>query len=89
MSRAGGRRRRARELAMRVLFEVEGSGKDATETLAYQIDEMGAADDVAGFGRALVMGTLRHIDAIFARVFGASRPNSVPKASKRRLSRKR
>ena len=32
---------------------------------------------------------LRHIDAIFARVFGASRPNSVPKASKRRLSRKR
>jgi adenylosuccinate lyase len=31
---------------------------------------------------------VRHIDAIFVRVFGASTPKSVAKASKRRLSRK-
>lgn len=72
MSRAGGRRRRARELALRVLFEVEGTEKDAVEALRYQSEEMGAAGDVGGFAERLVLGTLRHIDGVDAAIAGAS-----------------
>jgi N utilization substance protein B len=64
VSRAGGRRRRARELALRVLFEVEGTEKDAAQAITYQAEEMSAAADVVEFGRRLVMGTLRNIDSI-------------------------
>lgn len=52
--RGGGRRRRGRELALRVLFELEGSQKDAAEVLRYQAVEVGATDDVAAFARRLV-----------------------------------
>lgn len=55
-----GRRHRGRELALRVLFELEGTQKDATEVLRYQADDIGAADDVAGFARELVVGVLEH-----------------------------
>ena len=72
MSRAGGRRRRARELALRVLFEVEGTDKDAAESLRYQAEEMGATPDVADFGRNLVMGTLHQIDGIDSAIGAAS-----------------
>jgi N utilization substance protein B len=67
-----GRRHRARELALRVLFEVEGTTKDADAALRYQADDVGAAPDVVAFGRGLVMGCLEHADAIDSVITSAS-----------------
>ena len=59
-----GRRHRARELALRVLFELEGTTKDADEALQYQANDIGAAADVVAFARTLILGCLEHADAI-------------------------
>ena len=67
-----GRRHRARELALRVLFELEGTTKDADAALRYQADDIGAAPDVVAFARALVLGCLEHGDAIDSVISGAS-----------------
>lgn len=67
-----GRRHRARELALRVLFELEGTTKDAADALRYQASDIGAAADVAAFARTLVMGCLEHSDAIDSVITGAS-----------------
>lgn len=72
MSRAGGRRRRGRELALRVLFEIEGTDKDPDAALDYQAEEMSAAADVAVFARELVHGTLRQLDRIDSAISDAS-----------------
>jgi len=70
--RRSGRRHRGRELALRVLFELEGSAKDPEKTLLYQADDMGAAADVLAFARSLVWGTLRQLDTIEASISAAS-----------------
>ena len=62
--RGAGRRRRARELALRVLFEIEGTDKDAGWALRYQANEVGATDDVLAFASQIVTGCLQHLDAI-------------------------
>ena len=67
-----GRRHRARELALRVLFELEGTAKDADEALRYQASDIGAAADVAAFARTLIVGCLDHADAIDSVITGAS-----------------
>ena len=72
MARSGGRRRRGRELALRVLFELEGTDKDDADCLAYQAEEMGAGPDVARHARRLVSGTLERIERIDAAISGAS-----------------
>ncbi|MGO8686222.1 MAG: transcription antitermination factor NusB [Candidatus Dormibacteria bacterium] len=64
MSRPAGRRRRGRELALRVLFELEGTEKDARPALAYQALEMAAPPDAVEYARALVEGTLEHVGRI-------------------------
>lgn len=69
----GGRRRRGRELALRVLFELEGSDKDAEEALAYQGEEVGATADVLAFARRLVLSCLENRDRIDAALSTASR----------------
>jgi len=58
------RRRRGRELALRVLFEIEGTEKDADWALQYQARDLGATDDVAAFAREIVIGCLEHLDAV-------------------------
>ncbi len=68
----GGRRHRARELALRVLFELEGTDKDAAVALAYQSDDLNAAQDVRDFAAELVDGCLRHADEVDAAVTSAS-----------------
>ena len=68
----GGRRRRGRELALRVLFELEGTDKDAAQALEYQAEEMGATADVRGFAQRLVLGCLEHRDRIDAALSAAS-----------------
>jgi N utilization substance protein B len=72
MSRPAGRRRRGRELALRVLFELEGTEKDPHPALAYQALEMGVPPDAVEYARALVDGTLEHVGRIDAAIGEAS-----------------
>lgn len=69
----GGRRRRGRELALRVLFELEGSDKDAEDSLTYQAAEVGATADVRAFAARLVLGCLENRESIDAALTAASR----------------
>ncbi len=71
-SAGGGRRRRGRELALRVLFELEGTDKDAQTALAYQAEEVGATADIRAFGERLVLGCLEHRERIDAALSAAS-----------------
>ena len=72
MSRPAGRRRRGRELALRVLFELEGTEKEHEAVLAYQAAEMGAEPDVAAFARRLVAGVLTEAGPVDAAIAGSS-----------------
>ena len=56
--RSSGKRHQARELALKVLFQLEGTGDDAEETLAYHAFENAAPEDVTNFARQLVRGVL-------------------------------
>ncbi|MBV8445178.1 MAG: transcription antitermination factor NusB [Candidatus Dormibacteraeota bacterium] len=58
-TRPAGRRRRGRELALRVLFELEGTDKDADSVLDYQAADMHTASDVTAFAHRIVLGYLR------------------------------
>jgi len=58
------RRRRGRELALRVLFEIEGTDKEADAALQYQARDLGATADVIEFASLIVMGCLEHGDDI-------------------------
>ncbi|HEV7677377.1 MAG TPA: transcription antitermination factor NusB [Candidatus Dormibacteraeota bacterium] len=71
--RAGaGRRHRGRELALRVLFELEGTQKDATDVLHYHAEDMGAAPDVAEFASELVLGVLGEMERVDGSIESAS-----------------
>jgi len=72
VTRSTGRRHRGRELALRVLFELEGTGRDAGDALLYQADDASAPADVSSFARELVYGTLSHGDRIDAVIADAS-----------------
>jgi transcription antitermination protein NusB len=53
-----GKRHQARELALRVLFQLESSGDEPDEVLAYHAGEGAAPPDVTGFAAELVRGVL-------------------------------
>ena len=72
MSSAGGRRHRGRELALRVLFELEGSLKDAGVVLRYHAEDTGAAPDVEAFASELVLGVLGELGRVDDTIDGAS-----------------
>jgi len=72
VSRSAGRRHRGRRLALRVLFELEGTDKDAAETLRYQAEDECAPADVTHYAQELVYGTLRHLDGIDDAISAAS-----------------
>jgi len=64
-----GKRHQARELALKVLFQVEGTGDDAADVLAYHAAENAAPEDVAGFAGQLVRGVMENqerLDAILS-----------------------
>ena len=64
-----GKRHQARELALRVLFQLESSQDEPDEVLRYHADEIGAPPDVAAFGAELVHGVLANqekLDAILS-----------------------
>jgi transcription antitermination protein NusB len=71
--RAGaGRRHRGRELALRVLFELEGTQKDADSVLRYHAEDTGATGDVAAFAHTLVTGVLENMQDVDDSVDAAS-----------------
>ena len=72
MTAGAGRRHRARELALRVLFELEGSDKDAGVVLRYQAEDVGATPDVEEFARTLVVGVLTELSEVDGAVAAAS-----------------
>ncbi len=64
-----GKRHQARELALKVLFQLEGTGDDTEEVLRYHALESGVSDDTANFARQLVDGVLANrekLDAIMS-----------------------
>jgi len=68
-ARYAGKRHQARELALRVLFQLESAGGDADEALAYHASEGAASAEVTSFAADLVRGVLANqekLDAIIA-----------------------
>jgi N utilization substance protein B len=64
-----GKRHQARELALKVLFQLEGTGDDPAEVLAYHASENAATDDVTAFAGQLVRGVMTNqerLDAILS-----------------------
>jgi len=62
-----GKRHQARELALKVLFQLEGSEDDPEEVLAYHAAEGAATPDTTSFARQLVRGVTANrekLDAI-------------------------
>jgi transcription antitermination protein NusB len=71
-SGGAGRRHRGRELALRVIFELEGTEKDADAVLRYQGEDIGATADVETFARQLVMGVLEELERVDDSIAAAS-----------------
>ncbi len=67
-----GKRHQARELALKVLFQLEGTGDDPEEVLRYHAAESGVSDDVAAFAGQLVRGVLDNRDRLDAILSEAS-----------------
>ncbi len=70
--RSTNRRRRGRELALRVLFELEGSTRDVESALLYQAPEVGATGDVTAFARTLLDAYQEHAEACDAAIQGTT-----------------
>jgi transcription antitermination protein NusB len=70
--RAAGKRHQARELALKVLFQLEGSDDEPEEVLAYHAFENAATADVTSFARQLVHGVLDHRQRLDGILAGAS-----------------
>ena len=68
-----GRRHLARELALKVLFELEGDGGDVERSLQYHVTESRADAEVADFARTLILGVQEHQADIDAHLADASR----------------
>jgi N utilization substance protein B len=53
-----GKRHQARELALKVLFQLEGSDDDPDDVLRYHASEGAATEEVTNFARQLVQGVI-------------------------------
>ena len=61
---SAGKRHQARELALKVLFQLEGSSDDPEEVLSYHASEGAATEEVANFARELVQGVIANHDRL-------------------------
>jgi N utilization substance protein B len=68
-----GRRHQARELALKVLFELESDPKDPAATLAYRAAEEAADPEVERFAQQLVHGVSENRPRLDELIAGASR----------------
>lgn len=55
---AAGKRHQARELALKVLFQLEGTDDDTEQVVTYHASENAATEEVTNFARELVRGVL-------------------------------
>ncbi len=67
-----GKRHQARELALRVLFQLETGGDDPDEVLAYHAAEGGASAETTAFAAQLIRGVLANQDKLDAILSEAS-----------------
>lgn len=67
------RRRQARELALKVLFQVDVAGADADEAMSFLLGEEKVSERALRFATDLVRGTLEHLDEIDATLANLSR----------------
>jgi N utilization substance protein B len=79
---AGGPRHRARELALKVLFELENQGGNPAEALAYHASEAGVGPTVRRFASELVNGVLQHRKELDKVIQEASRNWSLEQMAK-------
>ncbi len=77
-----GRRHLARELALKVLFELENDGGDAERSLKYHVAESRADAEVADFARTLIEGVREHQAEIDAELKQASNNWSLDQMAK-------
>ena len=63
-SSSAGKRHQARELALKVLFQLEGSGDDPEEVLRYHAAEGAATEESTNFARELVSGVLTNLEKL-------------------------
>jgi N utilization substance protein B len=78
-----GRRHQARELALKVLFQLENHpDDDQAEVLDYHVLEAGAPPDVADFARELVEGVLANRERLDAILEEASQNWKVDQMAK-------
>ena len=66
---SSGKRHQARELALKVLFQLEGGDDDPEEVLLYHAFEGAATEEVTNFARQLVQGVIANrerLDGILA-----------------------
>lgn len=61
-----GKRHQARELALKVLFQLEGTDDDPEEVLRYHASEGAATEDGINFARQLVHGVMANRDKLDA-----------------------
>ncbi len=61
-----GKRHQARELALKVLFQLEGTGDDPEEVLHYHASEGAAPEGVTNFARQLIHGVIENRDRLDA-----------------------
>ncbi|HVD00983.1 MAG TPA: transcription antitermination factor NusB [Candidatus Dormibacteraeota bacterium] len=67
-----GRRHQARELALKVLFELESDPKDAADVLRYRAGEEAADPDIERFATNLVAGVEQHREKLDELIASAS-----------------
>jgi transcription antitermination protein NusB len=63
-SSSAGKRHQARELALKVLFQLEGSNDDPEEVLLYHAAEGAATEESTNFARELVTGVLTNLEKL-------------------------
>ena len=68
-----GRRHQARELALKVLFELESDPKDPDSVLTYRAGEESADSEVARFAEGLVRGVEANRERLDELIAGASK----------------
>ena len=69
---SSGKRHQARELALKVLFQLEGGEDDPEEALLYHASEGAATEEVTTFARQLVQGVIANRERLDGILAGAS-----------------
>jgi transcription antitermination protein NusB len=80
-----GKRHQARELALKVLFQLEGGTEDPDEVLRYHVVEDGVTSDVGTFAGQLVRGVLANrerLDTILSEVSEHWKLNQMAKVDR-------